>query len=229
MLWYKGWLETRFKILLALAFGLFFIYMGHNAHPASAGTLQLFIGILAFYWAIMPFLLSGAGIRTQAPFRGTKGLHGSIYFTLSMPVSRVRLVSVRAALGMIETTAVIGCLCCAVWIAVPALRTNLTRFEMLNYWVTVSLCASGFYSLSVLLAIFFEEPWSIWTGMIIVVALRLLLSRIPALSGVDPFQAMGKLSPLFAHTFPWASMGISIAAGAILFFAALKVAQTQEY
>jgi hypothetical protein len=229
MLWYKGWLETRFKILLALVFGLFFIYMGHNAHPASAATLQVFLGVLAFYWAIMPFLLSGAGIRTQAPFRGTKGLHGSTYFTLSMPVSRVRLVSVRAALGMIETAAVVGCLCCAVWIAVPALRTNLTHFDMLNYWVTVSICVSGFYSLSVLLAIFFEEPWSIWTGLIVVVALRLLLSRIPALSRVDPFQAIGKSSPLFTHAFPWASMTVSIGTAAILFFTALKVAQAQEY
>jgi hypothetical protein len=229
MLWYKGWLETRFKALLAMAFGLFFIYMIRNGHPASMAALQGGIGILAFYWAIMPFLLSGAGIRTQASFRATKGLHGSTYFTLSMPVSRFRLLAVRAAVGMLETLGAIGCLCFVAWIAVPALRMNLPLRDILNYWMTVSICVCGFYSLSILLASFFEEPWSIWAGMIIVVALRLLLAKIPALSRVDVFQAMGKSSPLFGHTLPWASMGISIAAGAILFFAALKLAQTQEY
>jgi negative regulator of sigma E activity len=40
---------------------------------------------------------------------------------------------------------------------------------------------------------------------------------------------MGESSPLFTHTFPWASMGISLGTAAILFLAALKVVQTREY
>ena len=44
-------------------------------------------------------LLAGAGIKTQAAFQTVKGLHGSTYFTLSLPVSRFRLLAIRAGIG----------------------------------------------------------------------------------------------------------------------------------
>jgi hypothetical protein len=36
-------------------------------------------------------------------------------------------------------------------------------------------------------------------------------------------------SPVLAHTMPWTAMVFSLGLAAILFFAALKVAQTREY
>lgn len=148
MLWYKGWFETRFKIAVALGFGLFFVFTLRNANPMSAAALEGAMAVLAFYWALMPFLLAGAGIRTQASFRATKGLHGS---------------------------------------------------------------------------------WSIWSSMAAVFGLRWVLPRISALPSVDLFQAMGKSSPLFTHTLPWASMGVSLCAAAILFAGAARVNQMREY
>jgi hypothetical protein len=229
MLWYKGWFETRFKIIVALGFGLFFVFTLRNANAMSTAALEGSISVLAFYWALMPFLLAGAGIRTQASFGPNKGLHGSTYFTLSMPVSRLRLLAVRSALGMLEMAGVVACLCFVVWSAVPAFRADFTGLDMLAYWAAVCVCTSGFYFMSVLLATFFEEPWSIWASMLAVGLLRWLLPKVSALPSVDLFQAMGKSSPLFTHTFPWASMGISLSAAAVLFFTAMRVVQTHEY
>jgi hypothetical protein len=229
MLWYKGWFETRFKIIVALGFGLFFVFTLRNASPMSTAALEGSMAVLAFYWALMPFLLAGAGIRTQASFRATKGLHGSTYFTLSMPVSRLRLLAVRSALGMLEMAGVVACLCFVAWLAVPAFRADFTLVEMLAYWAAVCVCTSGFYFLSVLLATFFDEPWSIWSSMAAVFGLRWVLPRISALPSVDLFQAMGKSSPLFTHAFPFASMGISLGAAVVLFIAAVRVVRAQEY
>ena len=229
MLWYKGWLETRLRILFALGFGLFFIVTTHNANPNSPAAAQGVAAVFAFYWALAPFLLAGAGIRTQPSFQACKGLHGSMYFTLSMPVSRLRLLAVRAGLGMLEMVGVIACISCVAYIATPALKMHATSSDLLAYWVAASVCASGFYFLSVLFATFLDEQWRVWASMLAVFALWWLSTRTSVPPFLNLFQAMGASSPLFTHTFPWASMGVSIAASAILFFAALKVVQMSEY
>ena len=98
MLWYKGWLETRFRILFMFLFAIFPIPLmtltPHPANPApqdfSAG-MQAVAEMFALYYSIIPLGLAGSGIKTQSPFHPTKGLHGSMYFTLSMPVSRFQL------------------------------------------------------------------------------------------------------------------------------------------
>jgi len=229
MLWYKSWLETRFRVLLALAFGIFFIVALHNANPKSPAAAQGFADVLAIYWAIAPFLLAGAGIRTQPSFQSNKGLHGSMYFTLSMPVSRFRLLAVRAALGMLETSLVIACVSGIAWIAIPTFKMHSTGSDLLAYWLATSVCASVFYFLSVLFGTFLDEQWRVWASMIAGFGLRWLLGRPSVPSVTNVFQYMGASSPLFTHAFPWASMGISAAASAILFFAALRVVQKMEY
>jgi hypothetical protein len=65
--------------------------------------------------------------------------------------------------------------------------------------------------------------------MLAVVILRWLLPKVSMLPPVDLFQAMGKSSPLFTHTFPFASMTISLGAAVILFIVAMKVVEAHEY
>ena len=57
----------------------------------------------------------------------------------------------------------------------------------------------------------------------------LLSKAVSVPPSVNIFRAMGASSPLFTHTFPWASMGVSLVAAAILFLAAMRVVQTREY
>jgi hypothetical protein len=49
------------------------------------------------------------------------------------------------------------------------------------------------------------------------------------LPALDIFRAMGKGSPLIAHTLPWTAMVFSLGLASILFCAALKVLQIREY
>jgi hypothetical protein len=229
MLWYKGWLETRIRVLVALGFGLIFIVLMHNTNPKTGAAAQAVAGGLAFYWAFVPLFLAGAGIRTQPSFQATKGLHGSMYFTLSMPISRFRLLAVRATLGMFEAIGVIACVLGMAWLAIPILRMHSTVFDLLAYWVAASACVSGLYFLYVLLGVFLDEMWRVWASIFAVYGFRWLLTRSFMPTFANLFQAMGASSPLFTHTFPWASMGLSLGIAAILFLVALKAAQTLEY
>ena len=114
MLWYKAGSETRFRILFLLVWFLSIVLLasfaprGPNPAPPERVLHRLRWSFLVF---IIPVMLAGAGIKTQASFTATKGLHESIHFTLSLPVSRFRLVASRAGLGFLETVGVVAAMC----------------------------------------------------------------------------------------------------------------------
>jgi hypothetical protein len=55
------------------------------------------------------------------------------------------------------------------------------------------------------------------------------MTVVPVPQSLNIFQAIGESSPLFTHALPWASMGISLGAAALLLLAAMKVVQAREY
>jgi hypothetical protein len=173
--------------------------------------------------------LGGAGIATQPSFQAAKGLHGSILFTLSLPVSRLRLLGVRAFIGWVEAMCAIGMFCCALWLATPALRAVATVTEMFEYAGTMMVCASALYFLSVLLATFLDDQWRVWGTMLSGAGLWWLSGRSLLPASADLFRAMGDNSPLIAHTIPWTAMAFSLGLCAVLFCAALRIVQTREY
>jgi hypothetical protein len=116
MLWYKAWLETRFG--LAFLFGLYTLVWlvastGARLAPANQAPKPQELAFLADAFAF-PFIaaaisLAGTGIKTPSGgFQNqVKGLHGSTLYTLSLPVSRLKLVGIRATVGLLETAVVI--------------------------------------------------------------------------------------------------------------------------
>jgi hypothetical protein len=230
MLWYKGWLETQFKLLLSVcmlaAFLIFFAVTKPPPHARPVVGLILFTKsqlVILFTW------LAGAGIVTQPSFQATKGLHGSTLLTLSLPVSRFRLLAVRAGFGFLEVSALVAGMCAGLWRVVPGLKGAVAGGEMIEYALTLIVSASTFYFVSVLLATFLDDVWRMWGGMIVYGAVWGLSTWIALPRSVDIFRAIGDGSPLVAHAMPWSPMAFSLALSAILFFAALKIAQAREY
>ena len=97
MLWLKGWLETRFRLLFMLIFTapLLFVMHSAGAHATASNVSGRVAGLVShvipFFIVFTCAFLAGAGIATQTSFQASKGLHGSALFTLSMPVRRLRL------------------------------------------------------------------------------------------------------------------------------------------
>src|SRR5579872_2003721 len=109
MLWLKGWLETRLRFCFAIAFMAALVGFAHVAPatpPPTPGARLPIFGVIMFsnptFVVMACAFLGGAGIATQPSFQAMKGLHGSILFTLSLPVSRLRLLAVRAFIGWAE-------------------------------------------------------------------------------------------------------------------------------
>src|SRR5262245_30040455 len=110
MLWMKNWMETRWRFLLSLAVFSFILISGYlqfvnaprpNPIPAEQ-RLALHVSLFSLFFVIPAVTLAGAGIKTQAPFQRGRGLHASMHFTLSLPVSRLRLLATRTSMGALE-------------------------------------------------------------------------------------------------------------------------------
>src|SRR5579859_7247796 len=132
MLWYKGWLETRWRFALSIGIMVFFVatfyWSGTKGPPPKRISDTLGGTAMAVLW--VGGMLAGAGINTQPGFQATKGLHGSAYFTLSLPVSRFRLLLVRSSLGWLLQTGVVVAFCCGLWAVFPPLRAAATGIDM---------------------------------------------------------------------------------------------------
>ena len=235
MLWLKGWLETRFRLLFMLAFTAVPLYGMHSAgaHASASSVSGLAAGLashgIPFFLVFTCAFLAGAGIATQTPFQASKGLHGSTLFTLSMPVSRLRLLVVRAGIGWLETAAVIGILCCEMWLAMPLQRAGVTPIEMFEQAATLIACSSTLYFVAVLLGTVLDDQWRVWGTLLAAVGIWLLCTQFSLPAFANIVHGMGERSPIFAHTIPWNAMAFSLGLSAILFFAALKIAQRREY
>lgn len=229
MLWHKGWLETRYRLLFALGFvGLFQVLQYKNG-TTPQGILALVQFTVPVLVVMTYSLLAGAGIATQPSLVASKGIHGSTLFTLSLPVSRLRLMSVRAAIGWLEGIGVIGALCCALWLLSPALRAMVGPGTMLQYAATLIACGSAIYFVSVLLGTFLDDQWRTWGTMLSSGGLWWLSTHTALPAYLDIFRGMGKGSPLITHTMPWNAILFSVLLAAVLFFAALKVVRAREY
>jgi hypothetical protein len=229
MLWHKGWLETRYRLLVALGFVALFQLIQHKPSATPQGILGLVLFPNPVLVVMSYTLVAGAGVATQPSFVASKGIHGSTLFTLSLPVTRLRLLSVRAAIGWLEGSSVIGVLCCALWFRSPALRAMVGPGTMLHYAATLIACGSAIYSVSVLLGTFLDEQWRTWGTMLISTALWWLSAHTPFPAFLDIFQGMGKGSPLIAHTMPWGAIVFSVLLAGVLFLAALRVLRVREY
>jgi hypothetical protein len=233
MLWLKGWLETRFRLLFMLGFMGFYLAvfysMRNGAAPPGAKPAAIFAMTAIVFAVILYAWLAGAGVVTQPSFQATKGIHGSTLFTLSLPVSRLRLLAVRATLGWLELTLALGAWCFGSWLVLPVIRGSVTATELIEFTITLVVCVSGLYFLSVLLATFLDEQWRMWATIMASGAFWWLPSHLHLPVSADIFRGMSEGSPLLAHSIPWITMAFSLELAAILFFAALKVVQMREY
>lgn len=240
MLWHKGWLETRVKLMLALGvYGAMLIAFSLMKPPAGSPVTSLKppdqirmilgFGFASYAVAWISIMLAGAGIATQSSFQASKGLHGSTLFTLSLPVSRLRLLAVRAGLGWFEVAGFIGALSGMVWMTSPPLRSAATPQEMAMYVAALTACSAGLYAIPLLLATFLDDVWRMLGSVPVYVALWWLLTHTPLPASVNIFRAIGEGSPLVLHAMPWSAMGFSLALAAVLFFAALKIVEAREY
>src|SRR5215475_9517923 len=143
MLWKKGWYETRIRLLFVLAVVVVIAVLTISPAPAAAGLGPL-VGATTIPAMLAALLLAGAGVKTQlGGLQRSKGLHGSMYYTLSLPVTRTRLFNVRVSLGLAETAVIQVLTYSAIWSVQPAIRLSAIHSDMFKQGVATFFCVTA--------------------------------------------------------------------------------------
>lgn len=226
MLWYKAWLETRWRCLsLVISMVLALLTL----LPASASPQRFWVGLALVSTLLNCFAavyLGGAGVNTQTAYSAMQGFHGSMLFTLSLPVSRRRLFLVRAGLGALET---------GVFVAITTGATLIWRPEAtslaqaLRYGIRAIVCTLAVYALSTLLACFLDEMWQVSGASLVLAAVWMLQTRNAVVSQLSPLRGMSLISYPLAAPMCWAPLLCALIATAVLLCASVLVLQRKEY
>jgi hypothetical protein len=231
MLGMKAWLEMKWRFVFGFVMVLVVLWAGASGGGLhTAQNAHNLIAMLSLISTVFAIQLAGDGIKTHPAFRRTQGLHGSLYFTLSLPVSRWRLLLVRAGSGLLEFGALTVLGYSLAWLAFPLVRGDSGLVDLCELILAVIVCSTCFYFVSVLLATFLDDAWQTWGGLLLFGAVRGLTERFHSAAwfNVTGF-ASGSHSPLVTHQLPWSAMAFSIAVSGLLLLAELKIVQSQEY
>ncbi|HEY3743397.1 MAG TPA: hypothetical protein VGL53_26305 [Bryobacteraceae bacterium] len=232
MLWMKGWYETRVRFLLLIAGTLVAAAVTSSDSIAQAGLApqQLDATTLIGLSALASILLAGAGIKTQpGGVRPSKGLHGSMYYTLSLPVTRSRLFGVRVSLGLAQTAIIHVLACIAVWLVRPAIRLHADPFDLLKHDIAAFFFVVAVYSLGVFFATFLDDVYQTWANMFTMMSFIVIMNRIPLPRSLDGLFVLSVASPLITHTMPWMMLAALLALSATLLLISIRIVHWREY
>jgi len=235
MLWFKAWLETRWRfgfvcgsMLFAWAAPLWLPLFGLRAPvglPASKLWMAFHLGSVLLY-IFAAIFLAGSGINTQTTYAATSGFHPSMLFTLSLPVSRRRLLFVRAGLGALQTGFLVAIMAGYTLFERPGATPVL---QFLAYVTRAIVCTMAVYALSVLLACLLDEMWQFYGGCLCCIAVFLLQSRLAAVSWLSPLRGMSLASYPMTGPMPWAPVISSSVMACVFLYTSMLVVQRKEY
>jgi ABC-2 type transport system permease protein len=252
MLWYKAWLETRWRFLIGLALLMLSAASTVIAYPQVAKLLPLvpsadvggeigrqvresaelarsyhgyvwsqwFVQNLSQLWTLFAVLLGTGGLLAQSS-------GGGMLFTLSLPVTRNRLLGIRAATGLAEL---------AVLAAVPSLLLPLLSpmigqtygiGDALIHGGCLFIAGSVFFSLALLLSTWFGD---VWRPLLIVLCLAVLMGLseqiLRGLSRHGLFRVMSAETYFRGDGLPWFGLLVTAAVSvAVLVTAAMNFAR----
>jgi len=245
MLWYKSWLDTRWRFIAGLgvlavsAAGIVFSYPRVQAllplvPAADAGGevgrrireiallsrdfrgyvwAQWFHQTAQQEWTIVSVLLGTGGLVAQ-------GSRGAL-FTLSMPVSRSRLLAVRAAAGLGELFVVGLVASLLLPILAPAVGERYGIVDAVVHAICFFAAGAVFFSFAFLLSTSFEDPWR---PLLIALSAAAVLGMCEMVfRGMEPYSVFTVMSGgtyFRTGSLPWLGIAASLAVSAGMFYVA---------
>jgi ABC-2 type transport system permease protein len=234
MLWYKAWLETRSRFLIALVGSvalcsrLVVVFLSKGAPNQLSQVLHATHETLAAVWLLaVTLIMMGGLLRERAA--------GSSSFTLSLPVSRLRLASVRIAMGLME-----GILLAILpWIAMllAAKVADQTHF-IAQASIHVFLLLGGgvlFLAASFLISSFVEGEY---TAPIVSCGVLIMLAYLMSDDKLRPYSPWAFMlgseyfhwhTAQFVGPIAWIHAGVFVAIAALMTLASIKLIQWRDF
>jgi hypothetical protein len=248
MLWYKSWLETRWRFVIGLAILTLSACGSVLAYPQvlkllplaekvdTAGALGRLVvesaelardyrGYIWSQWFLqnMPqqWALFAVLIGTGGLLSQASG--GGALFTLSLPATRGRVLGIRAATGLAELFVLALIPSLVLPVLSPAIGQSYSAGDALLHGVCMFVAGSVFFALTVLLSTVFRD---IWRPALIVLCGAVVLALFEQVfrdtSRFGLFSIMSAEAYFRGDGVPWPGLVASAAVSAAVLFAAVR-------
>ena len=242
MLWYKSWLDTRWRFLIGLALLCCMAIVVVFTRPEVAklipvagtldtsgeigrrikDTVELSREYRGYVWAqwFRQNLLQLATLF--AVLLGSGGLisGAGTLFMLSMPASRSRLIWVRASAGLAELLVLVFVPSLLIPLLSPAIGESYGITNALVHSICLFVAGAAFFSLALLLSTIFHD---LWRPLLAALSIAVLLAVVPPASS-SIFAVMSGESYFRTGQMPWLGLLASIgASAAMLYFAVVNI------
>jgi len=255
MLWYKSWLETRWRFLIGLALLMFSaattvitypqvvkllplaprLDLGGEIGRRVAESIELARDYRGYVWSQWFRQNMAQSWTLFAVMLGTGGLlaqasGGGALFTLSLPASRNRLLAVRGATALFELLV----LALLPSLLIPLLSPGIAQGYGVGDALVHGLCAyvagAIFFSLAFLLSTVFADVWRpalIAIGVATVLSLCEQFLREAWPLGL--FRVMSAEAYFRGGGVPWLGLGVCLLVSASLLYAASRNIARQDF
>jgi ABC-type transport system involved in multi-copper enzyme maturation permease subunit len=253
MLWYKAWLETRWRFYVGLALLTGLSALVVLTYPLASKIVvsvvnpggwigervRTNLAIISTYrgyvwaqwfgqnlhqvWTVFAILIGVGGIVTEST-------RGSALFTLSLPVTRRRLLGVRAATGVIELAvlAIVPSLLIpafSLWIGQTFAVTDAVVYGLMTF-----VGGLAFFGLSFLLAtVFSDQLKPIIIGLCVAFLIGMLSLMAKELAPYSLYAVMSGKSYFLSGKVPWFGLAISPVLAAAMFYLAIRIVERRDF
>lgn len=246
MLWYKSWMETRWMFIIGLVVAscvaasvvlvwpkvMGLLPLAATIEPnseigrrirESADQIATYQGYVASQWfgknlrpiaSLFGILLGSGGLLSQSA-------GGAALFTLSMPVSRTKVLVTRAAAGLAELCVMTVGASLMIPLLSPAVGKSYGAGEALITSLALWIAATVFFSLTFFLSTVFTD---IWRPMLIAVGAAIGVSIVEQFAhGSSGYMIFDATNPGYtlASDLPWRALLVRMAISAALLYAAV--------
>jgi hypothetical protein len=253
MLWQHAFLETRWRFLIGLVIlpvSAAFVALSYpqvaalsqSVTPAPgtalgreiAAAIELSKTYDGYVWSQW-FQQSGAQLGSFfAAIIGTGGLlslnAAARLFTLSLPISRERLLAARAVAGLGQVLALTFVPALVIVIVSPVIGKGFPVLDALAYALCAFVGCAVIFSLAFLFSSMFSNVWApVLLALCAGAALRALDTITGGLGGFSLLQMVHGESYFYGHGLPWLMLLISAAASLAMLFAGTRLIARQDF
>lgn len=255
MLWHKSWLETRWRFLIGLGLGVcsaaavVLLYPkviavlplepardsdGELARRLRASAVlihdyrgyiwsQWFAKQLSHAWTLFAVLLGTGGLVAQTA-------RGGGLFTLSLPVSRQRLLAIRTATALAELAALAVIPSLVLAALSPAVGERYPIGDALIHSGCVFVAGSVFFSLATLLSTVFADVWRpVLIALLAAVVLGLSEQVFHEVSRFSVFPVMSAERYFQGGGLPWLGLAAGAAVSLAMLYGAARSIARQDF
>jgi ABC-type transport system involved in multi-copper enzyme maturation permease subunit len=245
MLWYKIWLEDRFRFLIAVV-----VMTAYCA--LIMPTLSLLPALHSPHTALSYVALINNNVYSNAPLLiflvysivlGVRGLsrersRATAWLTLALPVSRARLIAVSAAVGMVETSVLAMIPAISVIALSLALHHHYAVSQTLKFFALWLPCGAVCFSVALGISNLVREDHAAYATAIGLLILYFVFAMAPLhlpatvnLLRIMSGNGMPYSGPDLALTgdLPWALLSAFLSCAVGLIVISCRIVQRQDF